>query len=393
MATRCCWPPDSSPGRCLGVVGQADERRASARTRSSRSRAADAGDAQRHADVLRRRQHRDQPERLEDVAHGRPGAAASGSRRPSRSRPRPATRTVPAVGRVQAADDVEQRGLARPGPAAQRDQLALGAIAKLTAAQGVHGGRAAAEGAGHVDATTMAGRSVTAAGVILARSPSRPHRRRPPASARPPSAGPARRRCGRAPARAARGRACPSASVMLARQLQPPDPVEHGVLHGVPALPTPSPGVVPQGLRAGPAVADRDGPPDLRGHRRVVGDDQDGDAQLGVGGLQRGEHLARRSRCPARRSARRRAAARGSLASAVAIATRCCSPPDIWSGRRSRQSATPSASSSSPARARRAAGGRARPASSAASTFCVRGQVGQQVAGGLLPDEADWPRR
>ena len=44
----------------------------------------------------------------------------------------------------------------------------------------------------------------------------------------------------------------------------------------------------------------------------------------------------------------------GEFASATPIATRCCSPPDIWSGRRPAQCATPSRSSSSPARARRA---------------------------------------
>ena len=41
---------------------------------------------------------------------------------------------------------------------------------------------------------------------------------------------------------------------------------------------------------------------------------------------------------------------RGPLASAVAIAVRCCSPPDIWAGVRPAQYPTPSMSSSSPAR-------------------------------------------
>ena len=43
----------------------------------------------------------------------------------------------------------------------------------------------------------------------------------------------------------------------------------------------------------------------------------------------------------------------GALARAVAIATRCCWPPESWAGRRSAQSATPSRSSSSAARAPR----------------------------------------
>ena len=41
---------------------------------------------------------------------------------------------------------------------------------------------------------------------------------------------------------------------------------------------------------------------------------------------------------------------RGLFASAVAIAVRCCSPPDIWDGLRPAQWLSPSTSSSSPAR-------------------------------------------
>ena len=60
----------------------------------------------------------------------------------------------------------------------------------------------------------------------------------------------------------------------------------------------------------------------------------------------------------------------GELDSATAIETRCCSPPDIWSGRRPAQCATLSSSSSSAARLRRV--GWPVPASrSGSSTFCV----------------------
>ena len=60
----------------------------------------------------------------------------------------------------------------------------------------------------------------------------------------------------------------------------------------------------------------------------------------------------------------------GEFDSATAIETRCCSPPDIWSGRRPAQCATLSSSSSSAARLRRV--GRPVPASrSGSSTFCV----------------------
>jgi hypothetical protein len=48
------------------------------------------------------------------------------------------------------------------------------------------------------------------------------------------------------------------------------------------------------------------------------------------------------------------------------MAARCCSPPDIWSGLRCRQSPRPSRQ----------------------LHVLLRGQVGQQVARGLLPDEA-----
>ena len=75
----------------------------------------------------------------------------------------------------------------------------------------------------------------------------------------------------------------------VARELEPSGPVEHGVLDGVPQG-RPVAAVVPQGLGAGPAVPDRDDPPDLRGDLGVVGHDQDGHPQLGVGRLERGEH-------------------------------------------------------------------------------------------------------
>jgi hypothetical protein len=74
-------------------------------------------------------------------------------------------------------------------------------------------------------------------------------------------------------------------------------------------------GHTPDGLAADPAVPDGDRPADLRGHGRLVGQ----------------QHL-------------------GSLASAAAMAARCCSPPDIRSGVRSAQYAMPRVSSRKPAR-------------------------------------------
>ena len=200
-------------------------------------------------------------------------------------------------------------------------------------------------------------------------------------------AGPATRRCGRARASSRTRSRMPSCLDHVAGQLHParPGPARRTPRRACAALP--SVVVVPQGLGAGPAVPDGDGPADLRGHGRVVGDDQHGDAQLGVGGLQRGEHIGAvaLSSSPVGSSA---SSTCGSLASAVAIAARCCSPPDIWSGGRSAQCADASAPSSSAARRRAAAGGH--PANRIGrATFCARGQVGQQVPRRLLPDEAD----
>ncbi len=103
-----------------------------------------AHDPQRHADVLRRRQDRDEAERLEDERHRRPAQPHPLVFRHGRHiavRHPDAT----AVRQVEAADDVEQRGLPRPRPAAQRHQLA-GRHGKGDAAQGPGGGVPAAEG-------------------------------------------------------------------------------------------------------------------------------------------------------------------------------------------------------------------------------------------------------
>ena len=109
-----------------------------------------------------------------------------------------------------------------------------------------------------------------------------------------------------------------------------------------------------------------------RRHRRVVRDDQHGHAELGVGRLQRAEHLGRGGACPARRSARRPAApwARWPAPprSRPAAARRRTSGPACGPA----QSPTPSRSSSSAARARRARAPHARPAASAAPRSAAR---------------------
>ena len=78
----------------------------------------------------------------------------------------------------------------------------------------------------------------------------------------------------------------------------------------------------------------------------------------------------------------------GSFASATAIATRCCSPPDRRSGRCSARSASPTRSSSSVARRCRLAATDAVQQHRQLDVL-ARGQIRQQVARRLLPDEAD----
>jgi hypothetical protein len=107
-----------------------------------------AGDAQRDPDVLRRRQHRQQAEGLEDIGHRlppQPDAVLLAHR--ADIAPRHQDRT--AVRGVEPADHVQQGGLAGAGPAAQRHELPL-AHAERDAAQGGGRGGTAAVGAGHV---------------------------------------------------------------------------------------------------------------------------------------------------------------------------------------------------------------------------------------------------
>ena len=93
------------------VVGEAHDRQHQGDPLLALARG-DAGDSQRHADVLRRREHRQQAEGLEDIGHGLPpqphpvplahdGHVLTGD--PHRA----------AVGGVEPAHDIEQRGLAR----------------------------------------------------------------------------------------------------------------------------------------------------------------------------------------------------------------------------------------------------------------------------------------
>ena len=64
-ATRCCWPPDSSDGRCAEAVGQAD---LVDELLEPRRVGLAAGELERQRDVLGRGEHRQQVEELEDEA-------------------------------------------------------------------------------------------------------------------------------------------------------------------------------------------------------------------------------------------------------------------------------------------------------------------------------------
>ena len=122
IATRCSCPPES----CFGRWSSRSERPtiSSAWRACSRRLARESGvEQQRQLHVLERRQHRDQVERLEHEAHvpRAPRARARSSR--AWRGPSPATSTVPAVGRVEPADQVQDRGLARARRPHQREEV------------------------------------------------------------------------------------------------------------------------------------------------------------------------------------------------------------------------------------------------------------------------------
>ena len=120
IATRCCWPPDSSDGRC--------RRRSVRPTRSSRFSKNDrvgllAGDRQRQRHVLLGGQHRQEVEELEDEADV---LAAQQRHVAVGERPDVLTRDPdrPAGRLVERRKEVHQGGFARTGGAHHGDELA-----------------------------------------------------------------------------------------------------------------------------------------------------------------------------------------------------------------------------------------------------------------------------
>ena len=143
IATRCCWPPDSSAG--LWPRRSVRPTRSMQRVDLGTGRL-HPGDRERQRDVLLRRQRRQQVERLEhepDVLAAQARERAVGHRGdllaadPDRPGRRP----------VEPGEQVHERGLAGAGRAHDGRELAGGDVER-DAAQGVDGGVAVAVAAG-----------------------------------------------------------------------------------------------------------------------------------------------------------------------------------------------------------------------------------------------------
>ena len=135
MATRCCWPPESSEGRCerrSPSPTAADQLLDPGRRRASRLRFGSGQD-----DVLLRRQHRKQVEELEDEAD-----VLAPQLRQLRVVQPPisvsAIRDVAGGRLVEPREDVHQRRLARAGGPITAVSSPVGHVDR-DAAQGVHG--------------------------------------------------------------------------------------------------------------------------------------------------------------------------------------------------------------------------------------------------------------
>jgi hypothetical protein len=123
IATRCCWPPDSSAGKWRHARGQADaaERRLDAALALG---GVEAAVAQRHVHVVEQVQVGDQVEALEDEAEL--FVAQLAARVVVQALDVHAVEHVLAAAEsLQQAGDVEEGGLARARGAGDRDELAL----------------------------------------------------------------------------------------------------------------------------------------------------------------------------------------------------------------------------------------------------------------------------
>ena len=123
MAARCCWPPESWLGRCLARFARSTRFSAS-RARWRRSLAGDAAVDHRQLDILH---HVQLGQQVEELEHEPDLPVADGGKLPRRGvLDHHAVELDRAFGgRIQAAQDVHQRGLAAAGRADDRDELAL----------------------------------------------------------------------------------------------------------------------------------------------------------------------------------------------------------------------------------------------------------------------------
>ena len=150
MPTRCCWPPDSSSGRWLRVVGEA---RPASSGSATRCIALGRGRSRASAAAPRRSRPPRAPASSPNAWKTKPSSRAAhvdqlAPRRSARSSSRVAEPDAPAVGPVEPAEQVEQRRLARPGRPAHHEQLARRSSRSMLACSACTPPRRAPEHAG-----------------------------------------------------------------------------------------------------------------------------------------------------------------------------------------------------------------------------------------------------
>ena len=308
-ATRCCWPPDSSYGRCAACAPRPTSSSSTA-TRSSRSAA-----GHRPAAAARRRS----PPPTGSGSARTTGRRSRSCRRRSSSSSRSAGRGDvvaghhdPAGGRpVQPADQVEQGGLAGAGPAADGDQLAAagGERDSRTACTTPSPGRevtarSVTRTTGPLIGRSSPGRTATWSGSRFSRTRSRS------VSASTNAAG----NC----IRPARSSTAYSSVTTVSSAVG-----GRGAPTGVPPRRSGRRGSPPSGAPA---------PATLRSW--VTTTTVTPSSALIVRSAPKTSAAVASSSSPVGSSAK---STSGSLATATATAHRCCSPPLIWAGRRSAQ--------------------------------------------------------
>ncbi len=114
-ATRCCWPPESWCGYCLAWLAR-PTMSSSSPARLRRCAEPDLAHPQPEAHVVQRGHVREQAVALEHHAHVTPGGRHRGN-------VLAVDQDLARVGRLEARDDAQRRGLAAAGGTKQRDKL------------------------------------------------------------------------------------------------------------------------------------------------------------------------------------------------------------------------------------------------------------------------------